>query len=55
MSFDERIKKINSTIQGWMQYFRNANMLQKLQKLDGWLRIGAKRKSRTPKKQNLIL
>jgi len=48
MSFDERIEKINSTIQGWMQYFRNASMLQKLQKLDGWLRIGAKRKSRTP-------
>ena len=48
MSCDERIEKINSTIQGWMQYFRNASMLQKLQKLDGWLRIGAKRKSRTP-------
>lgn len=39
MSFDERIMKINSTIRGWMQYFRNASMLQKLQKLDGWLRI----------------
>jgi len=38
MSLDERIKKINSTIQGWMQYFRKASMLQKLQKLDGWLR-----------------
>ena len=48
MSFDERISKINSTIRGWMEYFRYASIKQKLIKLDGWLRIGAKRKSRTP-------
>lgn len=48
MSFDERIEKINSSIQGWLGYFRYASIRQKLIKLDGWLRIGAKRKSRTP-------
>jgi len=48
MSFDERIEKLNSTIRGWMEYFKYASIQQKLLKLDGWLRIGAKRKSRTP-------
>jgi RNA-directed DNA polymerase len=48
MSFDERIEKLNSTIRGWLEYFKYASIQQKLLKLDGWLRIGAKRKSRTP-------
>lgn len=38
MSFNERIDKINSTLRGWMQYFRYASIQQKLIKLDGWLR-----------------
>ncbi len=38
MSFDERIEKINSTIRGWLEYFRYASIQQKLWKLDGWLR-----------------
>ena len=48
MNFDERIEKLNSTIRGWLEYFKYASIQQKLLKLDGWLRIGAKRKSRTP-------
>lgn len=38
MSFDERIDKLNSTIRGWMEYFKYASIQQKLLKLDGWLR-----------------
>lgn len=38
MSLDERIEKINSTLRGWLQYFRYASIQQKLIKLDGWLR-----------------
>jgi group II intron reverse transcriptase/maturase len=38
MSFDERIEKLNSTIRGWMEYFKYASIQQKLTKLDGWLR-----------------
>lgn len=38
MSFNERIKKINSTIRGWLVYFSYASIRQKLLKLDGWLR-----------------
>jgi len=38
MSFDERIERINSTIRGWLNYFRYASIQQKLIKLDGWLR-----------------
>ena len=38
MSFDERIEKLNSTIRGWMEYFKYASIQQKLLKLDGWLR-----------------
>ena len=41
MSFDKRIEKLNSTIRGWMEYFKYASIQQKLIKLDGWLRIGA--------------
>ena len=38
MSFDERIEKLNSTIRGWMEYFKYTSIQQKLIKLDGWLR-----------------
>jgi len=38
MSFEERIEKLNSTIRGWMEYFKYASIQQKLIKLDGWLR-----------------
>jgi RNA-directed DNA polymerase len=38
MSFDERIEKLNSTIRGWLEYFKYASIQQKLLKLDGWLR-----------------
>jgi RNA-directed DNA polymerase len=38
MSFDERIEKLNSTIRGWLEYFKYASIQQKLVKLDGWLR-----------------
>jgi hypothetical protein len=38
MSFTERIEKLNSTIRGWMEYFKYASIQQKLIKLDGWLR-----------------
>lgn len=38
MGFDERIEKLNSTIRGWMEYFRYASIRIKLTKLDGWLR-----------------
>lgn len=38
MSFDERIERTNSTIRGWLGYFRYASIQQKLMKLDGWLR-----------------
>ena len=48
MSFDERIQKINEIHRGWINNFRLANIQGKLNVLDGWLRIGAKRKSRTP-------
>jgi len=38
ISLEERIDKINSTIRGWLEYFRHASIQQKLTKLDGWLR-----------------
>ena len=38
MSFNERIKKLNTVIRGWMEYFKYASIQQKLIKLDGWLR-----------------
>jgi group II intron reverse transcriptase/maturase len=38
MSFNERIEKLNSTIRGWMEYFKYASIQLKLLKLDGWLR-----------------
>lgn len=48
MSFDERIEKLNQVIRGWINYFKFASISQKLTEIDGWLRIGAQRKSRTP-------
>lgn len=38
MSFDERIKRLNWLIRGWINYFKKANIQVKLKKLDEWLR-----------------
>jgi len=38
MSLDERIQKIKEIQRGWINYFKNASIHQKLVKLDGWLR-----------------
>jgi len=38
MSFDERIAKLTEVTRGWINYFKYANISQKLQELDGWLR-----------------
>lgn len=38
MSFDERIKRINWLIRGWINYFKLASIQTKLKKLDEWLR-----------------
>jgi RNA-directed DNA polymerase len=38
MSFDERIQKLKETCEGWINYFRMANMQVKLKDLDGWVR-----------------
>lgn len=38
LSFDERIKELNSYMKGWLGYFRYANMQGKLQELDVWIR-----------------
>ncbi len=38
MSFEERIVKINQVTRGWINYFKYANISQKLSKIDGWLR-----------------
>jgi group II intron reverse transcriptase/maturase len=38
LSFDERIKKLNATINGWIESRKHANILSKLEELDGWLR-----------------
>jgi len=53
MSFNERIDKINQVTRGWINYFKYASINQKLTELDGWLRLGAQRKSRTPYKINI--
>lgn len=37
-SFDERTRKINSLIRGWINYFKHASIHSKLKKLDEWLR-----------------
>lgn len=38
MSFDERMGKILEVQRGWINYFRFANIKEKLVKMDGWLR-----------------
>ena len=38
MSFDERIKRINRLIRGWINYFKLASIQAKLKKLEEWLR-----------------
>ncbi len=38
MSFDERIQKLLEIQRGWINYFKHANIITKLEKLDGWLR-----------------
>ncbi len=37
-SFEERIKRINLLIRGWINYFKPASIQAKLKKLDEWLR-----------------
>jgi RNA-directed DNA polymerase len=37
-SFDERIKRINLLIRGWINYFKPASIQSKLKKLEEWLR-----------------
>jgi len=38
MSFDERIKKLNEILRGWVNNFRMASTHAKLNALDGWIR-----------------
>ena len=38
ISFDERIKRLNQVIRGWVNYFKLGNIQAKLKKLDEWLR-----------------
>ena len=38
MSFDERIQKLNNTINGWIESRKYANIKTKLAALDGWIR-----------------
>ncbi len=38
MCFEERIRKLNEVLRGWINYFKYASIYQKLRKLDGWLR-----------------
>lgn len=38
MSFDERIKRINQVLRGWLNYFKHASMYNKLVEIDSWLR-----------------
>jgi len=38
MNFDERIRRINQKMRGWLNYFRYASIRAKLAELDGWLR-----------------
>ena len=34
LSFDDRIKRLNWLIRGWVNYFKHANIKVKLKKLD---------------------
>jgi retron-type reverse transcriptase len=54
MSFDERIEKVIEVSRGWINYFKYASIKQKLIEVDGWVRIEAQRKSRTPYKLILV-
>ncbi len=38
MSLEERIRKLNEVTRGWINYFKYANINQKLVEIDGWLR-----------------
>ena len=38
MSFDERVRKLQEVMRGWINYFKFASIDQKLRQLDGWLR-----------------
>ena len=38
MNFNYRIKKLNEIIVGWVNYFKLADMKNKLIELDGWIR-----------------
>ncbi len=38
MSFDERMKRLNWLIRGWVNYFKLGSIQGKLKKLDQWLR-----------------
>jgi group II intron reverse transcriptase/maturase len=38
MSFEERIEKLNEVQRGWVNAFRMASILNKLEDLDGWIR-----------------
>lgn len=38
MSFEERMERLKSVQQGWINYFKLASIQLKLEKLDGWLR-----------------
>jgi group II intron reverse transcriptase/maturase len=38
MSFDQRMQKLKEVHRGWINYFKFASILNKLNELDGWLR-----------------
>ena len=38
MSFEQRLRKLNEVARGWINYFKYANINQKLVEIDGWLR-----------------
>ena len=38
MSFDERIRKLNEILRGWVNNFRMASIYGKIKELDGWVR-----------------
>jgi len=38
MSFNERIRKLNEILRGWVNNYRMASIYGKLKELDGWIR-----------------
>jgi hypothetical protein len=38
LSFDQRLKELKDYLEGWLGYFRYANMQNKLKGLDVWIR-----------------